>query len=188
MKMIDIMIDLETVSVRDNAAIISIGAVVFDREEQKLRSEFYQNVELSSCLKLGLNREQGAIDWWAKDENKEARNLLTRDAINIRDALARFTHFCGGGKDPDPATIAPWANGATFDLVIMKNAYAACGMAHPWKYFNESCYRTFKRVYPQVPRPTQTMKHHALEDAKYQARHLMAILDALTVKEETTTR
>jgi exodeoxyribonuclease VIII len=177
------MIDLETVSVKDNAAIISIGAVEFDIEEQRLLEEYYQNVELSSCLRLGLNREQGSIDWWAKDENKAARNELTRDAIHIRDALIKFTNWCG-----DENNVAPWSNGATFDLVIMKQAYIACSMRHPWKHFNESCYRTFKRMYPKVTRPTQTMKHHALEDAKYQARHLMTILNAITMKEETTTR
>lgn len=182
--MINVMIDLETVSLRNDAAIISIGAVVFNIEEQSLGKEFYQNIELSSCLRMGLSREQGAIDWWAKDENKEARNRLTYDAIHIRDALSRFSNFC----NVDATEIVPWANGAPFDLVILKNAYTACGMSLPWKFFNESCYRTFKRVYPQVPRPPQTMKHHALEDAKYQARHLMTILSSLTLKEETTTR
>jgi DNA polymerase III epsilon subunit-like protein len=180
----NVMIDLETVSLRPTAAIISIGAVVFDVEEERLGPEFYSTIDLNSSLLLGLSREQGALDWWAKEENREARDKLTIDAKPLPDVLSSFNKWLGN----DTTQIVPWSNGATFDIVILKNALETCGLSVPWKYFNESCYRTLKRLYPQVLMPRQTLKHHALEDAKYQAKHCMRILNSLRLAEEVTTR
>lgn len=173
------MIDLETMSTATNAAILSIGAVKFDIQEEKLLGEFYQNVELSSCLHLGMNRMQSTLDWWAQDSQKEARDLLTKDAVPIWEACNRFIEWAGDD-------IIPWANGAPFDLPILKNAFHLNSLKEPWKFRNESCYRTLKRLYPTVLATSQpgNMKHHALSDAKYQAAHLMRILKSLHLAED----
>lgn len=169
------MIDLETMSIEPNACILSIGAVEFDIEEEKLLGEFYQNVTLSSCAKLGMHKSQSTLDWWAKDENKEARDSLTSMALDIEVAIPLFLKWSGD-------EIIPWANGASFDFPILKNAIQVCGHRAPWKYNHESDYRTFKRLYPTVLRPTLTgVKHNALADAKFQASHLMRILKSLNL-------
>ena len=172
----NVMIDLETMSVAKNAAIISIGAVEFDIEKKTLGEEFSQNITLSSCVWLGMDRSAATLNWWAMDENKAARDALTKDAISIELAIARFCQWAA----PE---IIPWSNGATFDIVILENAIKLCNRIVPWKYYNESCYRTFKRLYPEIVIPRQGIKHNALHDAKHQARHLLAILGELRLAE-----
>jgi hypothetical protein len=172
----NVMIDLETMSIEKNAAILSIGAVEFDIETKRLGEEFYQNITLSSCVWLGMHRSAATLNWWALDENKAARDTLTKDAVSIELATARFCQWCSG-------EIIPWSNGATFDIVILENAIKLCNRIVPWRFFNESCYRTFKRMYPEIVIPRQGIKHNALHDAKHQARHLLAILSELHLKE-----
>lgn len=172
----NVMIDLETMSVEKNAAILSIGAVEFDIEMKTLGQEFEQNITLSSCVWLGMHRSAATLNWWAMDENKTARDALTKDAVSIELAIARFCQWAA----PE---IIPWSNGATFDIVILENAIKLCNRIVPWKFYNESCYRTFKRLYPEIVVARQGIRHNALHDAKHQARHLLAILSELHLME-----
>jgi hypothetical protein len=71
-----------------------------------------------------------------------------------------------------------WGNGASFDCVILGNAYRAVGDEPPWKYFNERCYRTAKAMLPAVPFERIGTHHHALDDAASQAQHLIKMLRA----------
>lgn len=171
------MIDLETLSLLPNAAIISIGAVKFDPFEGVITSSFYQNVDQSSSLLLGMHRDPKTLDWWAADERKEARSMLTTNAIDIALAVQRFVDWCGTDG------IIPWSKGAAFDLPILKSTiFAIKGndpKEVPWKYRDESCYRTLARLYPGILPPRTGVSHNALDDATYQANHLMSILKSI---------
>ncbi len=78
----------------------------------------------------------------------------------------------------DAMQIAIWGNGAGFDQPILSAVYRAVGVVQPWKFFNERCYRTLKNLYPGFPYTRPKLAHHALEDAKAQAVHAVAILNA----------
>jgi exodeoxyribonuclease VIII len=68
-----------------------------------------------------------------------------------------------------------WGNGATFDNVILANAYDACRIRRPWKYYADMCFRTVRNQYPHVQVKRQGTHHNALDDALTQAHHLQAI-------------
>jgi hypothetical protein len=176
----NIMIDLETMSTEPNAAILSIGAVEMNFETRELGEEFYQNVVLSSCLRMGMHRSQSTLDWWAKDENKAARDSLAKDAVHIDLALQAFISWCNLLAKPEE--LVPWSNGAGFDIPIIESAIKTCGKQIPWPFYNQSCFRTLKRLFFSVQVPRQGMKHNALDDAKHQARHLLAITESMMVK------
>lgn len=167
-----IMIDLETMGLRPNAAIISIGAVYFDASN--VLSEFYSNVSLKSCLDLGLTTDQSTIDWWHK-QSVEARMAWQRDdAPDLMAALTQFTVWLrsiGGQKE-----ICPWGNGADFDLTILGSAHRALDVDPPWQFYNHHCFRTMKNMFQVVDFPRQGTHHNALDDAKHQAVHLQRIL------------
>jgi DNA polymerase III epsilon subunit-like protein len=177
----NIMIDLETMSTEPNAAILSIGAVVMDFESKELREEFYTNVTLSSCIHMGMHRSESTKDWWAKDENKAARDALTKDAAPIDKAIDMFLAWCAR-LSVQQNDIVPWSNGAAFDLPIIEHAIKACNKIVPWPFYHQSCFRTMKRLFHSIRVPRTGIKHNALDDAKTQARHLLAILESLYVK------
>lgn len=170
--MIDVMIDLETMSTRSNAAIVSIGAVIFD--ETSILDEFYTPVNLTTCIEHGLHVDPRTVEWWEKQDPDAVLAWKTDSAPNMISAL---TEFCAWiRKHGDSKIVRPWGNGADFDLVIMINAFNSIDADPPWQFYNHRCFRTLKNMFPvQRAKPKDT-KHHALNDARNQALHLIDII------------
>ncbi len=164
----NIMVDLETMATCSNAAIVAIGAVRFDHE---IKDSFYTVVDLQSSMEAGLEMGSDAVMWWLQQE-EAARKAITEPGIPLVNALTDFSKWVG--KD---AVI--WGNGATFDNVILANAYDALSMKRPWCYYNNRCYRTIKAFFPKIKLKRIGVMHNALDDAKSQAGHLIEILKAM---------
>jgi len=49
----DVMLDLETMGRKSNSALVSIGAVEFNLETGETGKEFYEVIDLQSCLDVG---------------------------------------------------------------------------------------------------------------------------------------
>lgn len=168
----NIMIDLETMGTKNDAAIIAIGAVEFDVETQKLGREFYLVVDLESAVAVGGVIDASTVLWWMK-QSDEARAEFLKLGVTIHFALGAFSRWCRA-KEEDPII---WGNGATFDNVILRSAYERCGLSVPWKYSDDRCFRTVRALY--LPIDTSSwggVKHNALDDAKWQARYLLEVL------------
>jgi hypothetical protein len=169
----DIMLDLETLGTSANSAILSIGAVRFDAYGSEVGETFYRRVSIDSCLERGLTVSGRTIMWWM-GQTDEARQAIAGDdgegIILVLNDLAEFI------KEDD----CVWGCGASFDNAILAHAYETCGISIPWKYYNNRCYRTLKALYPSADRPAfDGIKHHALDDALNQAKHLQVILSNL---------
>lgn len=163
-----VMLDIETLGNSSNSAIISIGAVAFD--ETRIGREFYLNVDPQSCIDAGLKIDVSTIMWWMGQSDAARAVFKSARIFKLEDALMEFSVWF-------PKDACVWGNGATFDNVIVANAYKAVGMKQPWKYTADRCYRTLKAMYPGV----MALKdggtaHNALDDARYQARHAANIL------------
>ena len=164
----NIMLDLETMGTGSDAAIIAIGAVRFDTS---VKDSFYKVVDLQSSLDCGLSMSSDAILWWLKQEDK-ARQAITAEGVPLRNALLDFSKWVG-----EDALI--WGNGATFDNVILANAYEKSAIERPWHYSANRCYRTLKSFYPNVAFEHVGVAHNALDDAQSQAIHLIKILKCM---------
>lgn len=167
----NVMTDLETLGKGSNAVILSIGAVLFD--ETGLGSTFYCNVDGQSCVDIGLKLDVSTIMWWMKQGDDARKALTNAKGKHIVAALNDFRDFVmvGAGKDAKL-----WGNGATFDNVILSNAYELAKIERPWSYKGDRCYRTMKAEYPQITQDAVGVAHNALDDAKYQALHMSKIL------------
>ena len=168
--MSNVMVDLETLGNNSHSVIISLGAVVFD--ENGLGETFYSRICPQSCVDAGLQMDADTVMWWMQ-QSEQARAEFKRACMSLPVVLHDFAKWF-----PDKATI--WGNGATFDNVILSNAYAALKMSKPWKYNADRCYRTLKALYPQITPSKRTGTYHnALDDAIYQADHAIVILRAM---------
>ncbi len=164
----NIMLDLETMGTDSDAAIIAIGAVRFDTS---VTDSFYRVVDLQSSLDVGLTMSADSILWWLKQEDK-ARQAITVEGVALRSALLDFKKWAG-----EDALI--WGNGATFDNVILANAYNKSAIECPWHYSANRCYRTLKSFYPDVAFQHVGVAHNALDDAQSQAVHLLKIFKCI---------
>ena len=126
----DIMIDLESMGTGSNAAIIAIGAVRFCMVDG-IVSEFYETVDLASSISFGLDMDPDTVLWWMQQDDA-ARREFKRSGSPLYAALNNLVEFI-----PEECNI--WGNGATFDNVILSNAYYKCGIPRPWSFRNDRC-------------------------------------------------
>lgn len=167
-----LMIDIETMSRRPEAAILSIGAILFDphhfQEPEELckNPTFNQTISIESNEREGRHIDGGTVAWWLR-QSKEAQDALFVDPTNLQQGLQRFVVWA---NNLDPKFV--WANSPSFDLVILKNACEQLNVRWPWQYWAERDVRTAKDLaFPNgdCPQITHGIAHGALDDAIKQA-------------------
>lgn len=173
------MIDLETMGLRPNAAIVSIGVVKFQQLpgsqlDITVQSTFHVSVSLKSCLDHGLTTDQSTVDWWSKQSAQARSSWQREDAPPLLEALTQLTQWMMVGCSESQNV--PWGNGADFDLVLLKSAYNSISADPPWRYYNQKCFRTVKSLFPVAEVPRQGTHHNALDDAMYQTEVLRSIV------------
>ncbi len=168
----NIMLDLETMGLGPNAAIIAIGAVEFDLEKGKLGRWFYEVVDLESSVQLGGTIDPSTVLWWMR-QSDEARNQFTYQGAPLTKALADFKNFFLEAGDNCLTRL--WGNGSDFDNMVLRSAYVNSGLKAPWLYGNNRCYRTVCSLVPGIKLVRKGTHHNALEDARSQAEHLLTV-------------
>lgn len=176
--MLPVMIDIETMSRRPDAALVAIGAAKFRPEGFDMVDVFYQNVDLADCQNLGLHIEAETVMWWMAQKDEARAALTKKPPIALYGALTLLYEWLD--KDVE----AVWANGADFDNVILANAYRACGLPCPWRYSASRCFRTVRAEFGLTVEAPQDegVAHNALDDAVWQAKYLQLMAQANKLK------
>ncbi|MDR3427787.1 3'-5' exonuclease [Silvimonas sp.] len=173
-----VMVDLETFGTGPDAVIVSLGAVKFSPSEGTIFDSFHVGVDPVSAVMLGGKMDADTLMWWLDEKQDGARKaLMGLERLDIASALEGFAQWFGSDSLP------VWGNGATFDNVILRRACTNAGMACPWKFWHDRCYRTIKQLAPATKISfTGLTQHSALDDATAQATHLCAIVEALELE------
>lgn len=170
-----VMLDAETLGTVADACIMSIGAVRFDLDSDKIDDKgFYASVSIDSNLELKRRVQEDTLIWWM-NQGEDAKGVFNESKQTLANALSDLSDWIGG----DDCCV--WSNGADFDLPMLAHAYTQCGMEVPWKYWNSRCFRTYKKLpgAKQISVPFAGTKHNALFDAVHQAKMAQAIQKAL---------
>lgn len=166
-----IMFDIETLGRTPGSLVLSIGAVEVDLEEGTLGATFHVNIDLADSIVKGLTVEQETVAWW-QGQSEEAKALVFNSgaALPLVQALVSFSTFYDPIQKRDLYCCGP-----SFDVSILEAAYRVAGVPVPWEFYRVRDYRTLREWYPEVGSPPTTVAHDALEDAKWQAQHLISI-------------
>lgn len=180
------VIDIETLSRRTNAAIGSIGCVVIDLLERKECAEFYTRVDLDKQPKRDF--EAGTIKWWHDQQElyMAAYNELydpKLERLQLSVALQQLGEFLN--QQFGDKKIQLFGNGPEFDNVILDNAYEKAGLKTPWHHGGNQSVRTvvllgrlLLGIDPKYG-DFDGIKHHALHDARHEARYVLDIFSKL---------
>lgn len=169
----EVMIDIETLSTSNNACILTIGAIKFSRHDKtetnlellkKENKTFYVRITRKSCLLLGMEIDVKTVEWWNTKVSEEARNEAIYNQENRMDlkfALKELSKFLIGTK-------YFWSQGS-FDYNILENAYKACNLEIPWKFWQVRDSRTLFDVFNVNLKTLEVNdsgeSHNALNDA-----------------------
>lgn len=163
----DWSIDLETLDNKPTSAILSIGAVLFDRESGKIGCRHYQEIAVDSAIAHGTV-SGSTLSWWVQQGEKAKRVFGTGTKAPLDIALNTLAMQMR--RTPGPRV---WGNGSSFDISILEHAFARAGggIDLPWKHWDIRDMRTtvddadldIKRL------PRIGTHHNALDDAEFQA-------------------
>lgn len=166
----NVMLDLETLGTRPDAAILSIGAIAFNLHDNLTQ---YFEVKCQPDLARYTVDYSTVAFWMAQPD--AARLPLFKNTRPMYDALGALSSFLSV-TIPSDATV--WALPAAFDIPIIENAYRTEKRVIPWKYDSAACLRTLcklakitkaQRVQPRIP-------HDALSDCEAQLATLRLAL------------
>lgn len=161
------MIDIETMGRESGAAILSIGAVIFDITGPLHR--FYTVIDLQDSQRQGFSMCPETLVWWM-GQSSDARAVFSDNGVTVESALVQLREFLPVGD------FEIWCQGASFDFPILAHAYRRLGMRTPWHYWRERCLRTV--IYTQnYDEGTFRLyaAHQALCDAEQQVTRLLEI-------------
>lgn len=171
----DCMIDLETMGLPPNGAIVSIGACMFEIESCEIGPTFKRNINLATAVRDGGVMEPGTVCWWLTQGDDARKSILT-DNYDVRQVLAEFSDWVA--EHSSHKSVRVWGNGAAFDLTVLNSAYLRAGIKTPWRFSHERCFRTVRNLYPGVeydPEAKGDGAHNALTDAIFQAEYLFKV-------------
>jgi DNA polymerase III epsilon subunit-like protein len=165
----NVMIDLETMGIRADSVVLSIGAVYFGGG--KLGDTFYAVLDTTDQQERGRRIEQEVLQWWAK-QSENAKAVIHATQTPTDQVLDDFAEFLGNSN------LQVWGNGASFDNIILYSLYQDFDRKPPWNFTNDRCYRTLKNIaISPTGLPARKGTHHnALDDAIHQAECAMLFL------------
>jgi len=146
-----VMLDIETLGTRPGCAVVSIGAAFFTPEGVEVHKVFHELVDVASCIGVGLHMDAATIAWWTKQNTVVCRELFSPPRVPLASACRQFSEWAlsyAYNEPLDPEDVVVWSNGANFDAPILHAAFVAAGVEWPFKFYNELCYRTLRRMVP----------------------------------------
>jgi hypothetical protein len=164
-----VMIDIETLATTDDAVILDIGAVCFDRENRIAWEGFSMTLDYLSQGNRKTDLE--TVMWWLAPERISRFREITDDHERnpgLWHGLSELKVFLERHLAPKGEV---WAKG-DFDLRILGHAFRQHDMELPWKYYQARELRTVLKW--MDIHPSGTVQHSAVQDARLQIESLFA--------------
>lgn len=166
------MLDTESMGTEPDAALVAIGAVLFDENSGQLGDKFYRPIHLATSVAAGFKIEPAAVLFWLGQPDA-ARNAILFNVLPMRDVMIEFSEWVLARVPRDQVMV--WGCSPAFDCIKTEAHCKAAGVTVPWVYYNERCYRTIRERNRVVEEDERVGLHNALDDAIHQARHLQKI-------------
>lgn len=185
----DISLDIEACG----EVVLSIGACEFDRSTGTIGREFYVVPSIAEQLAAGLKIDGPALLWWFKQADAARAAITDPEQVPCVDAIRMFRDWFLSGRTLNTRGDLPavkddvilWAYPTSYDLPIVAKFCHTFGLRPPWRWTSTMDARTLWKlalmVDPDLKRveTEATVEHHALEDAKQQAKWIVAYLHAV---------
>jgi hypothetical protein len=173
-----VMLDLETMGYRTRSVILTVGALKFDPYNKNAEpgAGFYARLNVDQQFELDRTIDESTLDWWSEQDPVVREEAFAEtDRMDIDVFTAQLNRFLVGVDEF-------WAQGPTFDMVIMESLYRDLNQPAPWSYSRVMDSRTLFRVAGD-PRPkNNTGAHNAMIDCYNQAIAVQTVIANLGIQ------
>ena len=185
-----VMIDLETLSTHNNAAIIEIGAVEFNKYTGEVGEKFNVIIDPKDWCKNDRHVDGETIQWWF-NQTDEARKRFTHKndmyaIVTLKYALWKLKYFIMDCDTVDDnKNVVVWGNGATMDISILENAFNYFDIEVPWKFWAVNDVRTIVDLNPSIKKNCEFesgVRHSAIADCLHQIKYTTDTIKSLGIK------
>ena len=161
------MIDIETLGLNFDAAIMQIGIVTNEGAKQEW------TIDMADALDYGTVGADTLKFWF--EQSDAARESVTNSFYTLREALSALNDFIISYE-----VDYIWSH-ASFDIPILVNAFNKVGIHPVWNHRDTRDLRTIEHFVGNkiTWSDRQDIKHTALADAVYQMDHLELMLKEL---------
>lgn len=179
-----LMVDVESLSLEPNAAIIQFAAVPFEPASGHARvAKQEETLDLRiwpiAYPRKGYDVDPRTMDWWDQ-QDPDIRKSVFSGMLTPAEAATKFIAYLEDGRakglfPADAKDLRIWSRNILFDLPVIKNWLEEEGCAYPFHY------RAHREVYQELDGiPEKVIKefshnpawHNAVCDALYQARQV----------------
>lgn len=173
------MLDLETLSTRPDAAILTFGACKFSPyRKHDIVDGIYLRISVDAQIALGRHVDDNTVEWWgrqADDVREEA--LGDGNRISLEQFTQELNRFIVGCDNI-------WAQGPVFDIVILENLYRQLGLPCPWQFWQIRDSRTLLSTHGDPRDKNKAGLHNALEDCVSQAQAIQTVFAQCSITEK----
>lgn len=171
------MLDIETLSTKPNAVVLTIGAVKFNPFTLESPGPgIYMKPDVDQQLADGRDASETTMAWWMKQSNTSRFEAFSDDnRISLDDVHRQLNKFLVGVD-------VIWAQGAVFDIMILENLYSQYQWSTPWNYWQIRDSRTLFAVHGDPRDKNAEDLHNALADCISQAKAVQKIYRSLGIK------
>jgi len=172
--MTDLMVDIETIGNGKNACIVQIGACYFERYTGVIGETFSRTIDIEDAMDYG-DVDGSTLKWWFS-QSKEAINQVMTGEAKLKDVFKDFKAFSKNAKQV-------WSH-ATFDFVIITNAYKTAKMSMPFGFRTARDIRTLTDLanIGYTTKPRVGTHHNALDDCKFQVAYCSECFHTLRMR------
>jgi len=168
------MLDIETLGSAPDSVILTIAACAFDPFSGTIYDKHAMYRRIDTECQDDRSIDDLTVEWWAKQSLEAQEEAFgEHDRIPLEDALQELSNLIWKSN-------ITWANGISFDITILENAFKSYGMRLPWQYYNVLDARTVYRMNPDHERLGNS--HHAFEDVILQISLLQRTFKKLGIK------
>lgn len=166
-----LMLDIETLSTRKNAAVLSIGGVEFD--DTSVIDSFGWAMNMRQ---ITGHIDPGTVQWWLK-QNESARAFSFSGDFHPEHVAGQLYLRLAMADEI-------WANDPDFDLVILQDWMERLGKTWPVSFRKYRSVRTIRMLAERYYIDLSTVwngltAHNPIDDAAAQARAVIEVFKAL---------
>lgn len=172
------MLDLETLDTSPTSVVLTFGAVKFSEyndEDPSDASAIYLRLNIDEQTSLGRTINPDTLEWWGKQSAEAQAEAFAEDnRISLENFTSQLNKYIVGCDKI-------WAQGTTFDIVILENLYRMLGKPIPWAYWQIRDSRTLFDLGDDSIKKKNASAHNALADAYFQAKSVQAVYKQLGI-------